>query len=135
MGESMSAAEFRAIKKKKRSKYKAVRTNGFASKAEAAYYEEILGPAEIGGEVTTERQPKFNIGCPASNYVADFKVTDRDTGAVWVVDVKGMETPKFKHDVKLWRLFGPHRLLIVKRKGKSWETTVVPKGTKLGRSE
>lgn len=131
MSQSMSADEFRAIKGKKRTKYKAVRMRGFASKAEAAYYEQGLRTLEREGEYRVERQPKFNIGCPASNYVADFQVTCIDTGEVWVVDVKGMETPKFKHDKKLWRSYGPYPLHIVKRVGKRWETTVIPRGTKI----
>lgn len=132
MSQSMSADEFKARKGKKRTKYKAVRTNGFASKAEAEYYATKLRPLEkVARCISVEKQPRFNIGCPVSNYVADFKVKIHDTGEVYIVDVKGMETPKFKHDKKLWRSYGPHPLHIVKRVGKRWETTVIPRGTKI----
>lgn len=131
MSQSMSAEEFNARKGKKQTKYKAVRTNGFASKAEAGYYAKVLAPRVASEAVFVTRQPVFHLGCPENKYVADFTVMDGVTGANHVVDVKGMETPKFKHDKKLWRSYGPHPLHIVKRVGKRWETTVIPRGTKI----
>ena len=69
-------------------------------------------------------QPKFRLGVPENIYVADFLVRERD--GVHVEDVKGVETPKFKRDKKLWARYGPEPLWIIKG-GKVVE--IIPKGT------
>jgi len=61
-------------------------------------------------------QPKFRLGVPENVYVADFLVVPR-CGHVWVEDVKGRETPKFKRDKKLWARHGPCELHIITRQG------------------
>ena len=100
-----------------RNKYGAVRTeyNGvtYASKAEAARAA-ALDLLKAGGEVVSiERQPRYALGCPENVYVADFLVRDRH-GKVWTEDVKGVETSKFRRDMKLWRVYGPHPLHIIR---------------------
>ncbi len=100
------------------SKYRNVRTeyNGvaYASKAEAtrAYELDLMVKADriawwIG-------QPKFRLGCPENVYVADALVIGY--GELWVEDVKGVMTAKFRRDVKLWRSYGPCELRVIKGK-------------------
>lgn len=110
---------------KKRSKYGAERTeyNGvtYASKAEAeraAVLDLLLAQGEIR-EWT--RQPRFELGIKENVYVADFRVVGKD-GSVWIEDVKGHKTPKFKRDIKLWRAYGPHPLHIISTSG----TEIIP---------
>lgn len=103
---------------RKPSKYRAVKTeyNGvlYDSKAEAAYAEHLDLLARAGGIAWWIRQPTFRLGCPENVYKPDFLVVT-DAG-VYVVDVKGVETSKFKKDRRLWAKYGPCRLVIVKGK-------------------
>jgi hypothetical protein len=68
------------------------------------------------------RQITFRLGCPENKYVADFLVVGRHGKSlvggpdVWAEDVKGVRTPKFDRDVKLWRAYGPCPLRIIGRK-------------------
>lgn len=101
----------------------------YASKAEANYAEFLDASIPYRPGMAWIRQPVFNLGCPENVYRADFLV---DYGheadpllRVCVIDVKGKRTPKFEHDVKLWKSYGPWPLSIVKRKGKGWETEVI----------
>lgn len=61
-------------------------------------------------------QPKFRLGVPENVYVADFLVVPR-VGNVWIEDVKGRETAKFRRDKKLWAAYGPCELHIITRHG------------------
>ena len=124
-------------KEKPRSKYGATKTmyNGviYASKAEALRAEELDMMLEGGAIEWWIGQPKFRLGCPENVYVADFLVASRvslfdgeDDGVeVWVEDVKGMQTPKFKKDLKLWVRYGPMPLHILKRSGKTFTVSIV----------
>lgn len=108
-----------------RNKMGAVRTeyNGrtYASKAEAAHATLL----DIQ-KVRWEPQPRFHLGCPENTYVADFAILDADGNVVRVHEVKGHRTAKFKHDMKLWKAYGPCPLHIFE-KGRLKEV-VVPQG-------
>lgn len=116
-----------------RSKYNNVRTeyNGvmYASKAEAlrAYELDLMVKADriawwIG-------QPRFRLGCPENVYVADSLVIGY--GELWVEDVKGRETAKFRRDKRLWAKYGPCELRIVRgRKVESIMPDHLVKGSK-----
>lgn len=110
------------------SKYGAVRTeyNGrsYASKAEATRAQ-VLDYLKAAGEIREwTPQPRFQLGVPENVYVADFLVTGAD-GSVWVEDVKGHETEKFRRDRRLWRAYGPHPLHVI-RGGE--REVIVPRG-------
>lgn len=109
-------------------KYHAIRTeyNGihYASKAEARRAAELDMLKRAGKIKWWIGQPRFFLGCPENKYVADFLVCEKD-GTCHVEDVKGRETRKFKHDVKLWKKYGELPLMILTTKGKRWETTIV----------
>ena len=108
-----------------RHKYLAVRTvaadgSKFPSKSECARYETLLAMRNAGLIRGFIRQPRFTLGVPENVYVSDFLVFEND-GKAHAEDVKGMETPKFKRDKKLWLRYGPCQLGIIKG-GKCVET-------------
>lgn len=77
-----------------KSKYRNVRTNGFASKKEAKRYQELKLLAKAGEICELECQVRFPIKINdilVCTYVADFVYIERH-GQV-VEDVKGMRTP------------------------------------------
>ena len=87
-----------------RSKYRAKKAEyageRYDSKAEAAYAKHLDGEVERGAILFYLRQPKFTLGIPEAIYRADFLVVARQFAAA--VDVKGVETPKFRKDKKMW---------------------------------
>ena len=97
----------------------------YASKAEAArarYLDERQRLGFIRGWIG---QPRFRLGCPENVYVADFLVVTHEGLCVHVEDVKGVETPKFRRDKKLWKKYGPCPLKIVRWKRNRWNVEVV----------
>lgn len=108
-------------------KYHAVRTEvdgiSFPSKAEAARYRELVMLADprtsepIRGFM---RQPCFTLGCPENRYRPDFLVFNGD-GTVHAEDIKGVELPAFRKNVKLWERYGPCKLVIMSRSGERWK--------------
>jgi hypothetical protein len=111
----------------KRSKYRNVPTtyNGvrYASRGEAQRAEWLDMQVGLGNVLFWVGQPKFRLGCPENVYVADFLVVTR--AGVYVEDVKGAETAKFKRDKKLWKAYGPCELVIV-RGGNQNNQVLVP---------
>ena len=117
---------------------KAERTIGgitYASKAESLRAAQLKLLVDSCGWIVTP-QPRFTLGCPENVYIADFLVSDNEgqwfhdcdpavNVTTWVEDVKGIETQKFRHDVKLWRKYGPCPLVILKHKGAGWKRWVV----------
>lgn len=93
------------------SKYKAVRTNGYASKREANRAAELallersayIGP--VSKQLPFELLPKApELGYKtALRYVADFRYVDLRTGEIVVEDVKGFKTPVYKLKKRLMR--------------------------------
>jgi len=76
-------------------------------------------------------EPKFALGCPENIYIPDFQVELAD-GTIIIEEVKGVETPMFKKNKRLWRVYGLYPLHILKAKsGKmhGWNRTVLlPEG-------
>ena len=59
-------------------------------------------------------QPKpgsFHLGVPENVYRPDFLVVGNSD--VWIEDVKGVRTEKFRHNVRLWRAYGPCPLHLI----------------------
>jgi len=86
-----------------RHKFGAVRTERdgikFASKKEAAYYDQLTLLKQVGEVLFFLRQIPFHL--PGGvRYVCDFAVFYAD-GRVEFVDVKGMQTPEFKAKKKM----------------------------------
>lgn len=95
----------------------------YSSKAEAAYAEQLDLLVREGAIRWWLGQPKFYLGDTANEYRPDFLVVPpSERGVPYTVDVKGVETPKFKRDAKLWKEYGPCPLHVVKRKGTKFVT-------------
>ncbi len=100
------------------SKFKAVRTKGFASKLESAVHD-ILLIRQKAGEIK-------DIKCQQSvvlqeggrdqriNWKVDFSCFEIKTNQTIYVEAKGVETSDFKLKLKLWRAKKPHTLEIWK---------------------
>lgn len=84
----------------------------YDSKAECAYAKVLHG---LIGHVYREvvEQPRLWLGVRENVYVPDFLVICLD-GETYYVDVKGMETPKFKRDKKLYQRYGRLPLRVMK---------------------
>jgi len=98
----------------------------YASKAEAtrAYQ---LDLAKLGGEVIEWwRQITFTLGCPENKWRLDFVVME--PSGFHVEDVKGFETPAFRKNKKLWAVYGPCPLHIIKKHGSGWDMEFVEGG-------
>jgi hypothetical protein len=89
----------------KRSKYGAVRTNGYASKREAQKALDLHALASVGAILNLREQVPF-ILVPGNGrvgpirYISDFCWEDKD-GALHVADAKGMPTPVYKLKKKM----------------------------------
>lgn len=99
----------------------------FASRREGARYTLLKWMLQAGEIREIRLQPEYRLGCPENVYRADFEVVGKD-GTIWTEDVKGFPTPKFKHDVRLWEAYGPHTLVIVTVRGRSWNREEIPGG-------
>ena len=88
-----------------RSKYKNIRTRGFASKREAQRFDD-LRLLEMAGEITDLKvQPGFRLevnGDLICTYKADFSYRDRQ-GLSITEDVKGVKTPAYRLKAKLMK--------------------------------
>ena len=105
------------------------RFNGrtYGSKAEMAYAKLLFNDRLQCDVVDYVEQPRLWLGVPENVYVPDFFIVPRD-GQPYYVDVKGVETQKFKRDKKLWRSYGYLDLHVIKSSGKKFKTTEVIEG-------
>jgi len=101
--------------KQSKSKYGAVKTNGYASKAEARRAAELkllekAGKIENLGEqvkfeiIPQQKAPDGKVLERATFYVADFVYTDPTTGQEVIEDCKGYRTPIYRLKKKLMLL-------------------------------
>jgi len=108
----------------------------WASKAEKERAMELQLLKEAGEILEYTCQPKFYLPDETSVYVADFQVVAeiiddycfRIGFDVWIEDVKGRETPKFRADKKRWKKHGKLPLHILKRSGRRWKTEIINPG-------
>ena len=86
----------------------------FGSKAEMQYC--MMLERMVDEEIIRDYvcQPRVWLGVPENVYVPDFLVVPVGAPPHYV-DVKGVETQKFKRDKKLWKQYGRLPLHIVKR--------------------
>ena len=87
----------------------------YGSKAEMEYAKRLFWAREGGAIQDYVEQPRLWLGVPENKYVPDFLVVASDRS--YYIDVKGIETAKFKRDKKLWASYGRLDLLIMKRVG------------------
>jgi hypothetical protein len=93
----------------------------YASKAEMEYAKRLDYLVAVEDVLEWLPQVRFTLGVPENIYVVDFLVLP-SYGAPWCVDVKGVETPAFKRNCKLWASYGRLDLHIIKRRGDGFET-------------
>ena len=107
------------------------RFNGrtYGSKAEMRYAEQLYVLRDNGHIIEFVEQPRLWLGVPENIYVPDFLVIPAEDDPYYV-DVKGVETAKFKRDKKLWAAYGRLHLLVVKASGKKFEVAEVIRGQK-----
>lgn len=103
----------------------------FGSKAEMQYCQMLETDVSMGEIRAYICQPRLWLGVPENVYIPDFLVIpwEKLGQAPWVVDVKGVETAKFKRDKKLWKKYAALDLHVVKKKGTRFVTTEVIHGT------
>ena len=100
----------------------------FGSQAEKRYCLVLEQLVEASVILDYVCQPRVWLGLPECVYVPDFLVIPEDDRPYYV-DVKGMETAKFKRDKKLWHKYGRLQLRIIKEKGQGkFETSEVVGG-------
>lgn len=103
----------------------------FDSKAEAEYAA-LLELQVKGGHLRWWlRQIPVWLGTPQNRYRVDFLVCDPAGGLVFI-DVKGMVKPADRKMLELWSVYGPEKLIFVKRRGATAfsVTEEVPRGTR-----
>lgn len=102
------------------------RYNGrtYGSKSEMRYAKHLDRLLEQGIVLDFVCQPKTWLGVPENVYVPDFLIIPHG-GPPYYVDVKGMETQKFKRDKKLWKAYGRLALHVVKAKGEKFYVSEV----------
>ena len=105
---------------KERRTYKGVL---YASMAEMERAAELDFLVTTGDVLYWVGQPKFRLGVAENTYRPDFHVIGGDAHdrATWAEDVKGVETPAFRKNKRLWKSYGPCPLRII-RGGKVVET-------------
>ena len=70
------------------------------------------------------RQPVVKLGDNIELYKLDFVIMDRK-GHIWMEDVKGFETDRFKSLKRNWPVFGVYDLHILKRDKGHWLIEIV----------
>lgn len=128
---SMSMDKYLAIKRdKKKNKYnvapKADRTwegRTYASKAEMEFHiTQSHDPAVKYIELQVRVQLGEDFKC-----IMDYLITLHNDERYYV-DVKGVETPRFKDVKRLWKKYGPAPLHVVKKSGRRFKTTEIIQG-------
>lgn len=126
MGQRISVAEYKKIKRKRHPKYgnKKVEVDGhiFDSIAESKYYEQLKWLEKCKEILFFRFQPRYLLQEAFEkdgkthrqiDYVADFEVHHKD-GSIEVVDVKGVLTPVFRIKQKMFHKRYPYKLSLVK---------------------
>jgi len=96
----------------KPSKYKAIRTRGYASRIEAERADQLALLERAGAISNVTYNKSVQLG-PDRKYKPDFRYVQNGQ-TIWE-EVKGVETDRYRDNKKLWRKYGPGLLRIVKR--------------------
>lgn len=134
MGEWISAKEFREKYAKKKNKYSAHKTviegEHFPSKLEAAGWVEFRRRERIGIVRELVRYERVYLSAAGITYKADWSYVCCETGEKRFVEMKGVETDRFRLIKKLWKAYGPAPLEIYKGTHKNvyLHKTIIPEG-------
>lgn len=82
-----------------RTKYNNVKTNGFDSKKESDYFNNLKLKESLGLITAIQCQVRFKLS--VCYYIADFVYLNLETGCWEVVDVKGMRTQVYALKCKM----------------------------------
>lgn len=94
-----------------RNKFKAQRTNGFASKLESAVFD-MLKLRQLQGQISNIKcQQSVRLTLANISYKADFSYENLSGNTVWV-EAKGFPTDTWKLKKRLWKHYGPGTLEI-----------------------
>jgi len=102
----------------KPNKYGAVRTDGYASQAEAKRADELQWLLRGGVLESVREQVPVQLG-PGFRTIVDFVIVEN--GVTFAEEVKGVETQRFRDTRRMWAEYGPYRMKILTRKGDRWE--------------
>ena len=102
----------------KPNKYGAVRTDGYASKVEARRAAELEVLVRIGEIDSFEEQVPIQLG-PGFRMIVDFVIVEK--GVTFAEEVKGPEPQRFKDIRRMWAVYGPYRMKILKLVNGQWE--------------
>jgi hypothetical protein len=101
----------------KRNKFKAVRTNGFGSKMEAAGYE-WLKARELAGEINSIKCQQavtlLEKNGHSIRWKIDFSFVVKESNQLEYLEVKGVETADYRIKLKLYKMNPPAPLTILK---------------------
>ena len=101
----------------RRNKFKAVRTNGFASKLEAAGYEWLKARENVGEIKDIKCQQAVTLiemNGHSIRWKIDFSFVDCKTERLEYCEIKGVETADYRIKLKLYKMNPPAPLTIVK---------------------
>lgn len=98
----------------------------YASRAEMLYAVHLVRLLAAREVIDYVEQPRLWLGVRLNVYVPDFLVVPA-RGVPYYVDVKGVETPAFRRNKRLWRVYGRLDLHVVQvdRSGKPSTREVV----------
>lgn len=104
----------------------------YASRAESIRAQELAAQVAAGLLLVVIEQPKVRLGVPENIFRPDFFIVSADSVLAsppcWFEEVKGVETAKFKRDVKLWQAYGRAPLRVFKRVKHCWEVREIRGG-------
>lgn len=84
--------------RKRRAKYGAIRTNGYASRFESRVADELRASLRPGETLAEQVPIKFSCG---ARYVCDFAIADESGEIVRWVEAKGVETSTWRLKLRL----------------------------------
>ncbi len=100
----------------------------FDSKAESEMYLILCKWLEDGEITAIDRQQTIKLTDANIGYRADFVIT-RPDGTKEAVEFKGLVTEVFALKKRLYKVYGPYKLLIYKKRGKQiyLDETIIPR--------
>jgi hypothetical protein len=119
---------------KYRSKRMALDGYSFASKLEAALYQQLKLLQRSGEFESIKVQDHVYLTDARIQYIADFKTVSKDGEEIWH-EAKGFETPTWRIKRRLWREYGPGKLRVYKQSGTRLFMFEEIRGGKDGESE
>jgi hypothetical protein len=103
-----------------------MRTAGYHSKAEAIRAGELALLLRAGVLESVDEQVPIQL-TPGFRTIVDFVCVEK--GITFAEEVKGFETQRFRDVRRMWQVYGPYRMKILKRVRGGWQTEWLEAGT------